>query len=112
MKFLAFIGYFFAGAFLTNSIPHLVVAATGRRNLTPFGRNSSPAINLLWGCINPTIGYLLVRVTDSKTSANQTASTAWQLPYEAGCAFWALFGVGYSWVAARRERTPSDRSND
>jgi hypothetical protein len=112
MKLLAFIGYFFAGAFLTNSIPHLVVAATGRRNLTPFGRNSSPAINLLWGCINLTIGYLLVRATDSKTSTNQTASTAWQLPYEAGCAFWALFGVGYSWFAARRERTPSDRSND
>jgi hypothetical protein len=112
MNFFARVGYFFAGAFLTNSIPHLVVAATGRRNLTPFGGNSSPAINLLWGCINLTIGYLLVRITDRLAPINQTASTAWQLPYEAGCAFWALFGVGYSWFAARGERTPSDRLKD
>ena len=35
MRASAFISYFFAGAFLTNSIPHLIVAATGRRNLTP-----------------------------------------------------------------------------
>ncbi|MBO0797056.1 MAG: hypothetical protein J2P36_39760 [Ktedonobacteraceae bacterium] len=112
MEFLAFIGYFFAGAFLTNSMPHLVIAATGRRNLTPFGRDSSPLINLLWGCINLTIGYLMVRVTDSKIRTNQTNSTVWQLPYEAGCAFWALFGVGYSWFADRQRRRPADRPND
>jgi hypothetical protein len=102
MQFRSFIGYFFAGAFLTNSIPHLVVAATGRRNLTPFGQNSSPGINLLWGCMNLTTGYLLFRIIDRLTPTNKSSSTAWQLPYEAGCAFWALFGVGYSWFASRR----------
>src|SRR6266436_2921180 len=42
VKVVSFLSYFFAGVFLTNSIPHLVIAVTGRRHRTAFGENSSP----------------------------------------------------------------------
>ncbi len=38
-------GYFLAGVCFTNGVPHLVIAATGRRNLTPFGRDSSAGVS-------------------------------------------------------------------
>jgi len=47
LRVVSFLSYFFAGVFLTNSVPHLVIAVTGRRNRTPFGQNSSPFVNLL-----------------------------------------------------------------
>lgn len=101
MKASAFISYFFAGAFFTNSVPHLVVAVTGRRNLTPFGKDSSPKVNLLWSGINFTSGYLLMHLADRQATENKTTSKAWQFPYEAGCLFWSLFGVLYSWTDAK-----------
>ena len=102
MRLLSFISYFFAGAFLTNGVPHLVVAVTGRRNLTPFGHDSPALVNLLWGLINFAAGYLLVRYADKQTNA-KADSKAWQLPYEAGCLFWSLFGVLYSWFTTSQE---------
>ncbi len=102
MRLPSFISYFFAGAFLKNGVPHFVVAATGRRNITPFGRNSSPLVNLLWGLINVAMGYLLMRYADKRTDKNAD-STAWQLPYEAGTLFWSLFGVIYAWFTAGKE---------
>jgi hypothetical protein len=101
LKLLSFISYFFAGAFLKNSIPHLIVAATGRRNLTPFGRDSSPKVNLLWGCINFAAGYLLMRLADKLEGADEDSKT-WQFPYETGGLFWSLFGVFYSWFTEGR----------
>jgi hypothetical protein len=89
------VSYFLAGIFLTNSVPHFIVCFTGRRNITPFGRDSSPAVNLLWGLINFLSGYLLVRLADRQTGA-QADSKTWQLPYEAGSLFWSLFGVIYA----------------
>ena len=102
MRLSSFIGYFFAGAFLKNGVPHFVVAATGRRNITPFGRNSSPLVNLLWGCINVAVGYLLMRFADSRAD-KRASSTSWQLPYEAGTLFWSLFGMIYAWFTAGKE---------
>ena len=102
MRLSSFISYFFAGAFLKNGVPHFVVAATGRRNITPFGRNSSPLVNLLWGLINVAAGYSLMRFADSK-EGKKSGSTAWELPYEAGTLFWSLFGVTYAWFTTRQE---------
>ncbi len=103
MRVSSFISYFFAGAFFTNSIPHLIVAFTGRRNLTPFGKNSSPSVNLLWSGINFASGYLLFLFADRKTGADKVDSKAWQIPYEAGCLSRSLFGVCYSWFTANQE---------
>jgi hypothetical protein len=100
---LSFVSYFFAGVFLTNSAPHLLIAVTGRRNLTPFGRNSSAFVNLLWSGINFTSGYLLVRFADRREGRNKADSKAWQLPYEAGCLSLSMFGVFYSWRISSQE---------
>lgn len=103
MKVVSFLSYFFAGVFLTNSVPHLVIAVTGRRNLTPFGQNSSPVVNLLWSGIHLASGFLLVRFADKRTVVSKVDSKAWQIPYEAGCLALSVFGVLYSWFTASQE---------
>ena len=67
---LAYISYFFAGAFLTNAVPHFVCGVMGRPFQSPFAKPpgkglSSSTVNVLWGFLNLVIGYLLVcRVGD------------------------------------------------
>jgi hypothetical protein len=64
------LSYFFAGAFLTNAIPHLVSGVMGRPFQSPFAKPrgeglSSSSINVLWGFFNLAVGYMLVcRVGD------------------------------------------------
>lgn len=103
LRVVSFIGYFLAGVFLTNSVPHLVIAVTGRRNLTPFGQNSSPFVNLLWSGMNVASGYLLVRFADKRAVVSKVDSKAWQIPYETGCLALSVFGVFYSWFTASQE---------
>lgn len=105
MKWSARISYFLAGVCFTNAVPHLVIAATGRRNLTPFGRDSSPEVNLLWSGINFASGYLLVREADRHTAESSANATTWLVPYEAGRFCWSLFGVSYALVTNRSERS-------
>jgi hypothetical protein len=57
VKWYAYLGHFFAGAFLANSAPHFVMGITGQEFQTPFGDPSSATVNVLWGSINFTIGY-------------------------------------------------------
>jgi hypothetical protein len=57
--------YFFAGAFLTNAIPHLVSGLMGRPFQSPFAKPpgkglSSSTVNFLWGFFNLAVGYGLV----------------------------------------------------
>lgn len=59
------VAYFFSGAFLVNSVPHLINGLSGRRFPTPFASppgqgESSPMVNVLWGSLNLVVGYLLV----------------------------------------------------
>jgi hypothetical protein len=59
------VAYLFSGAFLVNSVPHLISGLLGRRFPTPFASppgkgESSPTVNVLWGALNLIIGYLLV----------------------------------------------------
>lgn|GEM_PF-1700203 len=111
MRVVSFLSYFFAGVFLTNSVPHLVIAVTGRRNLTPFGQNSSPFVNLLWSGMNVASGYLLVRFGDRRENVNTADSKAWQIPYEAGCLALSVFGVLYSWFTASQELRKEPRTS-
>ncbi len=47
-----YLGAFFAGALLFNSIPHLVQGICGKRHMTPFARSSSAVVNVIWAWIN------------------------------------------------------------
>ncbi|MFM6996791.1 MAG: hypothetical protein ACKOXL_06835 [Limnohabitans sp.] len=63
--YLALALQFFAGAFLCNSIPHLVAGLQGRKFPTPFAipatiGYSSALTNTLWGIFNAVVGLLLV----------------------------------------------------
>ncbi|MCJ0764360.1 hypothetical protein [Variovorax terrae] len=55
---------FFAGAFLCNSLPHLVCGLKGEPFPTPFAKprgvgDSSPLVNFLWGFFNLMAGIAL-----------------------------------------------------
>ena len=65
MMWLHDLSYFFGGAFLTNAIPHFVSGVMGRPFQSPFAKPpgeglSSSTVNVLWGCFNLVIGYLLI----------------------------------------------------
>ncbi|KFG93812.1 membrane protein [Burkholderia paludis] len=65
MNLLHLASYFLGGAFLTNAVPHLVSGLRGEPFQTPFanppGRGlSSSTVNVVWGCVNLAIGYVLV----------------------------------------------------
>lgn len=64
------LSYFFGGACLANTVPHLVAGMMGRPFQSPFAKPpgqglSSSTVNVLWGSCNLLAGYLLVcRVGD------------------------------------------------
>ena len=65
MNWLHDVSYLFGGAFLANTIPHLVSGVMGRPFQSPFAKPpgegmSSSTINVLWGFFNLVIGYLLI----------------------------------------------------
>jgi hypothetical protein len=59
------IAYFFGGAFLANTIPHLVSGISGSSFQSPFASPpgqglSSSMVNVLWGMFNLVVAYVLV----------------------------------------------------
>ena len=59
------LAYFFGGAFLANTIPHLVAGISGSPFQSPFASPpgeglSSSMVNVLWGFFNLTVAYVLV----------------------------------------------------
>ena len=68
MKWYHYIAGFFAGAFLTNAVPHFVNGISGNSFPTPFANPpgqglSSPLTNVLWALFNLLAGYILFRVS-------------------------------------------------
>ncbi len=68
MRWYHFIAYFFGGAFLINSVPHLVAGVMGSPFQTPFASPpgeglSSSTVNVLWATFNLLVAYLLLRRT-------------------------------------------------
>jgi len=60
-----YIAYFFGGAFLANTIPHLVSGISGSPFQSPFASPpgqglSSSTVNVLWGMFNLVVAYVLV----------------------------------------------------
>ena len=70
MDWLHLLSYFWGGAFLANTIPHLVAGLMGRPFQSPFATPrgegfSSSTVNVLWGFFNLVVAYLLLcRVGD------------------------------------------------
>ena len=65
MRWYHDLAYFFGGAFLANSLPHLGNGVSGHAFQSPFATPpgvglSSSTVNVLWGLLNLAIGYLLV----------------------------------------------------
>jgi len=65
MNWLWLVSYFFGGIFAANAIPHFVSGMMGRAFQSPLAKPpgkglSSSTINVVWGCLNLVIAYLLV----------------------------------------------------
>jgi hypothetical protein len=65
MRWYHYVAYFFGGAFLANTIPHFVSGISGQAFQSPFASPpgeglSSSTVNVLWGLLNLSVGYLLV----------------------------------------------------
>jgi hypothetical protein len=65
MQWYDYLAYFFGGAFLANTLPHLINGVSGRPFQSPFakppGRGlSSSTTNVLWGFFNLIVAYLLI----------------------------------------------------
>jgi hypothetical protein len=65
MRWYHLLSYFFGGAFLANTVPHLVSGISGSPFQSPFASPpgeglSSAVVNVLWGLFNLAVGYLLV----------------------------------------------------
>jgi hypothetical protein len=65
MRWYHYVAYFFGGAFLANTLPHLGNGISGHAFQSPFASPpgiglSSATVNVLWGLLNLAVGYLLV----------------------------------------------------
>lgn len=65
MRWYHYVAYFFGGAFLANSLPHLGNGISGHAFQSPFASPpgiglSSSTVNVLWGLFNLALAYLLV----------------------------------------------------
>ncbi|MGD0893122.1 MAG: hypothetical protein ABR923_16490 [Terracidiphilus sp.] len=65
MPWYHYVSYFFGGAFLSNTLPHLGNGISGRPFQSPFAKPpgeglSSSTVNVLWGCFNLAVAYLLI----------------------------------------------------
>ncbi len=65
MHWYHYVAYFFGGAFLANTLPHLVNGLSGRSFQSPFasppGKGlSSSTVNVLWGLFNLAVAWLLL----------------------------------------------------
>ena len=65
MRWYHYVAYFFGGAFLINSVPHLVAGVSGSLFQSPFASPpgeglSSSTVNVFWGMFNLVVAYLLI----------------------------------------------------
>jgi len=63
MTILSIVGCFLAGVLLVNGIPHFVQGVCGHRHMTPFKRDSSAVLNVLWGFINFMAGEVILKIS-------------------------------------------------
>jgi hypothetical protein len=65
MRWYHYVAYFFGGAFLANTLPHLTNGISGNPFQSPFAHPpgiglSSATVNVCWGLFNLAVAYLLL----------------------------------------------------
>lgn len=65
MPWYHYVSYFFGGAFLANSLPHLINGISGRKFQSPFAKPpgqglSSSTVNVVWGMFNLAVAWVLI----------------------------------------------------
>jgi hypothetical protein len=65
MPWYYYVSYFFGGAFIANTLPHLINGVSGRKFQSPFAKPpgqglSSSTVNVLWGIFNLAVAWLLI----------------------------------------------------
>ncbi|MFZ0744228.1 MAG: hypothetical protein WAM85_07465 [Terracidiphilus sp.] len=65
MYWYDYLAYFFGGAFLANTLPHLGNGISGHAFQSPFAKPpgkglSSSTVNVLWGFFNLAVAYVLI----------------------------------------------------
>jgi len=75
MEWYHYFSGFWAGAFLSNFVPHFVKGICGDKFPTPFAKPhgkgpSSPTVNVIWALFNLLCGYLLFRFARVSTEDN------------------------------------------
>lgn len=65
MRWYHYVAYFFGGAFLANTLPHLGNGISGHAFQSPFASPpgeglSSSKVNVVWGLFNLVVAYLLI----------------------------------------------------
>ena len=91
MPWYNYVSYFFGGAFLANTLPHLVNGISGRPFQSPFAKPpgqglSSSTVNVLWGLFNLAAAYLLV----CRVGSFNLQSTSHVLTFGAGILLMSL----------------------
>lgn len=71
------IGFFFAGLFLFNGIPHFIQGVCGKEHMTPFSRVSRPVTNVIWGFSNFIIGEILIYFSKSGPMTSGQVVALW-----------------------------------
>ncbi len=90
---MALLWYFLAGLFAWNAIPHLVKGITGQSHMTPFGKVSSPSVNVIYAAINVVFALYMFGLASGKGGLT--------LPWEAslaGANLWAAL-IGGVFIA-------------
>ena len=83
-----YIAWFFGGAFLANTIPHLVSGISGSPFQSPFASPpgeglSSSLVNVLWGMFNLVVAYVLVARVGRFDFGRRSMWLSW------GSAYWS-----------------------
>lgn len=91
--------YLFAGMFAFNSLPHLISGVIGNRHMTPFAKDSSAVVNVVWGFTNIALAAFFVSQTP----------TGLQPPPEGGIVTLLVGGFLMSLMAARLFSNPNAR---
>ena len=91
MRWYHFIAYFFGGAFLMNSVPHLVAGVSGSPFQSPFASPpgqglSSSTVNVLWAAFNLSMAYLLLL----RTGNFELRQTKHTVPFGLGALIMAI----------------------
>lgn len=92
--------YFLAGMFAFNSLPHLIPGIIGNRHMTPFGKDSSAIVNVLWGFVNIAVAAVILNFTPNGIHLPPTAN---------GFVALAVGGLVMSLMAANMFSNPNAR---